>query len=450
MQMKKFFQNNFYLVMSVIAFIAIFTILQKAQLTSGDDIWFQTEAKKYGIAHVGEYLTFRYFNWSGRLPAEFFCVMLLLLPIQIWRFLLTVTIITNTFIITNLIKTMLPGKLSNQNEKILHVLLYGIIILMWFSADITCSGNSFFIKDLDCAVVNSGILWYSGSIYYFFPASILLWCIYFCKVLIAKKKIRTIDWTAIPIFAILVPQVEQTLIAFVFMFLAILIYFMKHKYYKHNRKLFIYFTFFGIFSALMCSLYLFSPGNANRTIIETSLRFPYFGTLDLFEKAGLAFAFGVQSFISSGLSIILIILLLCFLILLKKEHKISVSTIINFVFLLSYKIYLLFSGIKIALVYFNGDHLVYQVKTTFILFICIVQVFWIIWRLCGDEQERFFSAYFLVTIFTLYFLIGFSPTVFASGTRTSFIPLFLLCILTYVLFTKVLMIYNPSQNAEGF
>lgn len=410
----------------------------------GDDLMFKM--KSTGISSF-EFLKMRYETWTGRIPTEFTLISFLKLPIFYWHLLVTVIISLFAWSVSSIFV-----KLFNQNKySYLHLIYYFISIcipgIVWMFSDTVCLAHP---KDLDlaCSVTSSGMFWYSGFFTYFFPITILLVVVALFLKLDEFKGYSKIIMTSLTIIlSIFVTSIEQTAIFFaLFCIVNSMHYFIKHQFTRQSLKSYIISSNFVVyaFACIQSIVFLFAPGNKARLAQEIIDWLPAYRDYTIIDKLVVGTKTMYAYFIIHMLW--LTIFLFCALLLyafLRKKAKCTSISLLGIV--LTIFLVLIVNDKKITAIHYLYDsNIVPAVNTIWsipevLLFVVIMGLLLYLLFCLLKGYQRIFIIFMFCNVFITTILLGFSPTVYASGVRTQYFA--------YILFTIIfIFILLSSAN----
>lgn len=385
LKLKEKFGNN---LPFVVLFIFAFAVHLFLPLNWADDSVFATNAANYTLA--------KFLGNSARPISDTFTFIFAKYHL-LWR-------IFNPFVLTAFslfLARLIPAKVENRLK------------INWFIA--------VSIVYPCMAVVDAGFI--ATTVNYMYPGLCALIILNILKKAINNKKIAFWEYIiSIPLTAYATNM--QQLGAVMFLILVCFsVYFI-------TKKKFILYSFFEsllFLGGIVISLYLNTVGENNRMVREAGRYFPEFPELNIFQKAELGFSSTFYNMIMyphlSYAAFLAFTAFICFCCLKYtdgKTEKIAgflpvAATVVfgalSFVpsFTLGYKPYLLDKAVyKFAVI----PYLIYIPVIAAILFS--------LFKLLG--KTKFFAAFALLFVgLASRMIMGFSPTVWASGQRTFFI-----------------------------
>ncbi len=230
---------------------------------------------------------------------------------------------------------------------------------------------------------------------------------------------------------------EQTAAVFVCMtsIMMILIFINNRSVDKKILGLYI----FGLINAFVMFA---APGNSERAKSELICWYQAFPVYNLFDKIVLGVVHTVKTILHDGIMYFFVMLLMLGFIANKK----SKMDLIAYSFLCFLTLFVYFVTGNLA------DEAVWQIYSIKILFKIALILFWILYFsfylfyiFLEDKFFSVFTMFLFLAIFATGIVIGFSPTIYASGLRVFFISYILLILLSILLINKFLNVYHQSR-----
>lgn len=245
----------------VIFFISML-VIHKAMNVFGDDNFFKTVAHGIGTK---DYLIDRYNNWSSRVVVEGIMINLLQLRYGIWKLMNCVVMLVLSLSISNILGW------SKERE-----CNWGIVFFMW----------TYSFMDMSTAG------WVATMMNYLWPLAFGILTIVGVKRSIKSVKISMMEYVIYIIATIYATNVEQMCIILLPLYLISLIYVINKKKF---RAFLLIENIIGISNLI---LILVSPGNANRNILENGTWCGDFEMLTFIDKIRLGFMDTITSYIA--------------------------------------------------------------------------------------------------------------------------------------------------------
>jgi len=367
----------------------------------GDDLFFSTvlDSSLPKWMALKDFLAWRWETWSSRLLIEGVLVLLAPYP-NVW------------YIFDSLIMTLIPLSLN---------------ILLNTNKNIT---TSWFLCGIMLLLPQRGIIhsagWIATSLNYTWPLAFGLFMLIPAQKILSREHVSPIENILSVLALMYAGNHEQMCLILLAILGALFLYLLL---YRKQFSLFIASELFLLFLNLL--LILLCPGNAQRFSSEVTTWFPSFTQLSLFSKIELGFS-------STGFLLMMqtnwVYLSFCFIlfVLVSSYKKDSFSHCIAFIPLfagmiwgplakdlknyfpriISYRDAMMQQGTidRITFKAFIPDLILIFV------FCCILYSLFICSK---DRQKTSFMLYLLLVSLASRFMMGFSPTVWASGERTS-------------------------------
>lgn len=397
-------------------FICLFFIMlffhTRFNLDFRDDIWFEEKS----TGSFFEFLSTRYEEWTGRLIIEAIMILIHRLPDFVWW-------ISNSFMYVLLAFNIyyLIGK-KNIYWIILTLLLYPIFLL----------GEAGFI---------------ATTLNYLWPLALGLIAFYPIRHIYDGKVEKV--WTyPIYILSLLFACNQEQMCAIIvsFYFIFIIDLFRKKKITK-----FIIISF--IISLASLIFVLTCPGNSLRNIAEVERWYPVYKSFTIIDKVYLGVVTtSLMTVVNKFLPFIFLSILLPIIHFRKKSSNfIKAVSLIPIVLLAIYNNFLgivstYFSGfyelIRGAKYFLEGRPTIdyNEVSTLFSITVSILLIGSLlisIYKVFEKDKEKYLIPLILLAGFASRFILGFSPTIFASGLRTFFIFEISLIIISVYLIDKL-------------
>ena len=389
----------------------------------GDDIVHLQELKQAGS--IFNLLKGRYFTWTGRVFLKFLMYSFLDSNIIIWK-------IINSFMISLLLFGVYEFVSVNNKRSHSYNAHLDIAIMM-----------SIFMLPL--GVLSTSVTWITGSFNYLWPASLGMLVLVFIKKCLYNKQIRHVEFILTifcSFFACNHEQVAAILIGF--SFFAIVFTCLRYK--KINYKLLILFCFVILFS----SFCILAPGNSSRYCLEIERWYPEFGKLSLTYKILQSIYYSLNTFVTiftkytSQINLLMLSISGMIFVLCRNKKLISKISIIPLIYFL---IYMLFHPYIGYFIFDNNLNHIQTVNGVLSLFLAII-IFAIMLTclyFCFDNIEsKCISLVLFLGAILSSFVVGFSPTIFASGARIFFCSFILFIIVFNMLFFETIIKFKDN------
>lgn len=400
--------------LNALPYIFVFTILFLIHLSinfSNDDLWFAKQLNKF--SYIG-YVINRYNTWSSRLIIETLLITLTRNNIIIWK-ILDILI----FLLGISLSIYFVNKKKYNFIKITGCLLF----LLYPLLDMSSAG------------------WVSTTLNY-------LWC--FSLGLLSfipiikferKEKIGKIIYIISTLGLIYATNQEQ---------MCAIIFGLNFVYILHNiinkRKLSRYSIICLIVSAIGLLFILTCPGNENRTLNEISTWYPEFKKYGILQKTFLGVISTFDILLSNKAILLIFVTFLSYGCFIYSKRKISkIISLFNFITVLANTIFFsnfinLFPSVQkiYSILNYHGISN-YPLKYSFITFsLCILFLINMIYMLYVIFHKKDLLPIFIFLAgFCSRFIIGFSPTIYASGSRTAFFMYMSLIIVLLIIIYKL-------------
>lgn len=439
----------------VIFCIAIYLIVFKLGLRAGDDNYFQSLLSQTSLF---SFLLQRYLTWSGRMSIELF-IGLVNFNMPLWR----------------IINSIMAGLLLFGASKYATALIKSDHTRRTINIFLCCSFFLFYPY-----VITSGVFWYTGSFNYLWTTTACLWALLpFYYALIAKEITKNISYVFIFIMTAYACYMEQTLAIIGCLGVVVLIY-LKISNQKIPHVLIAQY----IFALTNIVIYALAPGTRLRAVEELHW-YPDFPMLTLIDKIFQAVNWTNLHILISSNMLFLILSLLIFSVFYFKYGN-------NNYFLCGAFIPLLFSVLRIIpfnillsrvanfqhgltanpypvdstknatidlesalnnLFYLpmnaNPSNLNTSYTSLFPSIICfaiILLVAVLLWFAFTDKGNRFFAVMIYFSAIVSGYILAFSPTIFASGSRVFFVSDVLTLLIIGLLLQELLTISDVLRS----
>lgn len=404
-----------------LVYLFFFIILVIFHLTLKTNVYDDVYFKTFKISELDSFLTMRYNMWSSRVFIDAAMVIFLNLPKILWC------------IVDSLALTIIAWSISYifSNNLLKNKLLSIGIVLIYPFIQMGEAG------------------WYATTINYLWPMACMLIAMLPIKNIIIEKQEKKWMYPIYIIAAIFACNQEQScalMLGFLVLFNFYFIFIKKQK--KILPILLLGIAIASIIFILTC------PGNKIRVLEETKKWFPTFENFTIIHKLFLGFNSGLAIMIfKQNIIFFLFSTILAYLGI--KEEKIFKK--ICFFFPL-----LIILGINVFINYFGGlgtklagitqtfssfaAHMPYvsisSKKNIMILLLTLITISSIIYALYNIYQKepiekRLFVLILFIAGFLSVVILGFTPTIYASGERTyAFLNYIMLMIIFWITYSK--------------
>lgn len=385
----------------VLIYFIFLLLLTHVKPTGGDDVVYQSKIIQMGFL---SWIQDLYLLWSGRIVLTGLLAVFLNLPILLWKLL-------NAFFLTYLVYGI--ECLTFKDMK-LRFLIFAFILL------------------IPAQYMSSSAFWVTGSFNYLWPISSLLFIL-----LRIKDMFLNIDQTnvlfGISLLATLISgnNEQSALVSIVFLSFALVYRWIKYRTFKLKD------IALWVFTLLNFLILMLAPGNFIRYQAEMLLWKSNFEMYNLVDQFMIG-SFATLNVLFNHLQVYLMVL--SFVLILKNVHSKMVNRVFSFVPMLIMLFKLMMDYIikmypyctqcnDIHYIFFNFAKLDLNYNHSIITYIPMivgfVYIFSVVLIVFHDEEWKepaklFYGLIFLASIFS-GIMLGFSPTIEASGSRIYFL-----------------------------
>lgn len=388
-----------------------------------DDITFFSKA--LDNSSLFTFISGRYNTWSSRIIIESFLVIISR-NIYVWRILNSLVIVLLVYSIEELFCY------KKNNINIIMVMLLFFIYPYYQMAE------------AGFAATTLNYLWpLTFLLYSFVPLK---------KIYINKEYNKKLLPLNILSFIFACNQ-EQAVCIAVVVSLLFFIYCLKNKKKDIYPFILLCISFLSLLFILTC------PGNGIRKIAEIENCFPDFVNASFLDKIYLGVISTCSILISNFLILFLFSFLIFFIVLKKSNNKfMKIINIIQFIIVLSLSLYRVYIFLKCdsildaylyGIFYYQseiGNVFNLSISSLFPFVVCLVMVFVYILLLYNIFCEK---SYYLIFILLLgcgtRLLMGFSPTIFDSGSRTMIFLYFSIIVLIIYLIDEFRKLFSSNK-----
>ncbi|MEE3343271.1 MAG: DUF6056 family protein [Bacilli bacterium] len=392
-------------ILYLLLFVGVFILHIFFKFSRDDITYFSKILDKMSLI---SYLDMRYRTWTSRIIIETILVVVTKY-IYLWRIL-------DSFIILLLIYSI--NKLCFKEADKNNILLVLLITFLYPLIDLTGAGFA------------------SCTTNYLWPLSFMLFSFIPYRKYYFKENIDKRMWPLYIMALIYASNQEQC----VFLILAInMIFLVINIKNKNNWK----YPLIGIIIAIVSIIFIITcPGNSLRNISEINTWYPDYVNANIMDKIYLAIVSSVSILISNGIVMCLFSLIL-FIGLVKTKTKIynilfgllllvvmSILFVLRFVSIISNNKYIIFDyTTKVGHVFKNSLNNYIILCLCLLLFICIFYLLYIVLK-----EKSIIPIFIILLGCGTRLIMGFSPTIFASGRRTViFLYFSLIIVIIYLL-----------------
>lgn len=419
-------KKNISLTFAFIIFCLIYIFQLRIHIIPGsDDSWFADISKHQPYL---KWIISRYNTWSGRLFPDSMLYALLNHYVWLWRIVSTLLLFLLPLFIIKIVKKDVAPK----------DLILGIFILGYISND----------------VLNSGFFWITGSINYLWPIALGLVAMYpFAnKIFDYNVKTTPILYTVFLISGFLasISNEQVALCMSAFSLLTILLIFLKRKGFAVHLIPLAFVIIVGT-----CIL-LFAPGNKVRWVAEVSRWFPGYDQLSLLDKAHLGIIWLFQQLFVELRNLILLLSIVTFAIYYKTNDikKIPFYTFSILLFLVIASLLIsktadLFYNFQLINQYQFSHNLIHFWKADWgFVHAIFPYFFWtgfsvlLVYLILAKTKQKTFVFLCLAAALSTFVILFFSPTIYASGTRTLTVG----SVLLSIVIVKLIFEFDLAKN----
>jgi len=407
----------------ILLFIVVFLYFFLEGKPSYDDIWFSEVGSTMSL---NEFIVFRYFNWTTRLIIE--AVMILLLKLQdiVWAILSALMVVLIYYSMQYLL-----WRNTRYKAIISYIGLILMILFVWLSP-----------------LSETG--WYATTLNYLWPMAMFFYSMTLFKDIVNNDKVL-MKKKVCGLLAIIFASNQEQVAALMFGYFVLSMAVYMWKYKKVSGEL----LGLGVAICLMLVFHVTGPGNVHRSISEINSWYPSYNSFSFGDKVFL----GILSTISGIMCRNGAIIFLCTLLMALTVCWGSKCGVINKIIVFIPSLIIIFklvsnkfpsSGIYTRVygaIQLFGDTVqkadLYSVNAliTIIMGVLYFGVYaYSMWLLFG--KRVFFSYIVLSSILCSRIMMGFSPTVFASGDRTF---LFVYIGMVFLLLESVCKVFEEKE-----
>lgn len=389
----------------IILFLSMLVIHMNMQLGTGDDVIFLSYSQESGFSLI-QWLQTRYVTWSSRTLIEALIILMVNLPSVVWRIADTVVIVISVAALTKL--------LMRRKYRIYYSAFFCLLFLMLPYRYMSIAG------------------WIATTLNYMWPLTAGLIALYPIRKIYEGRPIKPAEGILYCACLIFACNSEQMAVVLLLAYAGAAVYFSYKNHspfalFRNCKYLLLQLIF------VICSfIYIFTcPGNSVRIQAESDMWLPEFMDLTFWDKAshGISITidtmFFLQDFVLLAMVAILFILI-CEKSQKRRWHALSALPVIACVIGLAVFFRTEFSGSPDAGETLPQTDIIQQLPLIAVCAVIIIE-FYILFGL--TEGFALSSGMFIAALATQA-MLGFSPTIFASGKRTSWIMcyLFIACI----------------------
>lgn len=387
-KIKKIYKSDNFPIYFYVLIVAMIHITVKLE---GDDVWFSTCCQNTGFL---EYMINRYQEWSSRVIIEIcFVLFCEYLPLYIWK-ILNIGMI---YLFVYSLSTLFIEKDKRKMNTIMCILLLCIPFNI--------------LKETGWVATMNCYLW---------TAATALYSIIPLKKVIKNEKVSVFQIIFSLLTTLYAANQEQAAgLLFIIYSLGIL-YALKIKKIKITKRQMCVFINYAIV-ILWLLVILTCPGNANRKIQEENRWFPGFSDLSLIHKVALGITSMMNYMIEGGRLVFFILIILLAYMIYRDRNKIStVQKILGYspiIFTFLYKY------VYMSLVLTNTNEILQMKAFTIfkvLMYVLILLSIGVSIVVIFKKENCFLPIVIYGCGVVSRMVMSFSPTIYASGERTSF------------------------------
>lgn len=387
-----------------------------------DDPWFSEVLQRTDMI---SFLISRYNEWTSRLLIEGTLIIMVHFE-TVWRICNLILVVLVAIIIS---KIFVKTNIRSTNW---------IITVLMFLYPISQMGATG---------------WIATTLNYFWPLTFGLIAIIPIKKIQNEEKISWVEYVIYSISMIYSINQEQMCL------ILLAVYGVFLTYQIINRKT----CGFAIFSLALCAssliFILTCPGNLARKIAETGKWFPEFANLNLIRKIEMGFSSSLYEFVMKPNFVFIVFCGLLFISVVLKHQKNSYRAIaaIPFVSSIVFGLFgnavgVIFPGIlkiinsmtKIG-TGINFSSVKSWIPDLILLLVCLSIIISLVLAF-EKKSDSLLVIFILILGFGSRMVMSFSPTIWASGTRTFIFMYFSLIIISVILYNNILKNKNIRFN----
>ena len=401
-----------------VVFFIILIIHQLFHFMNDDITYFSKILNEYNIT---DFVSQRYNTWTSRIIIE---VVLINITrnIYVWRIL-------NSLVITLLIYTI--NKIFYNSNQTKYIYISSLIFFLYPYYQMSEAGFA------------------ATTLNYLWPLTFLLYALIPFQNIYKEEAInKKLLPTYIIAFLFACNQEQATCVG-IFTSIVFLIYCIKNKKSIKYPLILLLISIGSLFVILTC------PGNTIRKIAEIKNCYPDYINANILDKIFLGIVSTCSILISNFLIIFLLSSLIFVITFFKGNFKktTKISSAIQFIIISLISIYIIYTvftcnsildAYKYGIFYYHtqiGHVLTFSMKNIFILSLCIgmaLNYCYLIYNLL--KEKSYFPIVTLLVGCATRVMMGFSPTIFASGNRT----------MIFMYFSLLFVILSIWKNYEKF
>ena len=398
-----------------------------SRILGSDDTVFPVQIQPYPT--VFDWVNYRYHNWSGRIFAESFVYIFSPAPLYLWKIVSVFMYALCTGVLFAYSK-LISRNTSNHKD----YLILGLCLLVPYF--------------MDPGVLMGSTLWVTGSMNYFWIATLGLAGFYPILYYVILHRAPRWPLTLVGLISGTIAACSQEQVGLVLVtFTGIFVIYQLYEYSrKHTERFPVYIL---VFLALFAAFFLISvlaPGNDVRVEQETITWLPDFHSVTLFQHINYGYRWLLEGLLNKT-GFLLIGAWVLLLALFAKKPKKDKWDLLIIILLAVSLLFSLAKGHESIAYWFNFyatwkpslpsriNYLAFVPWTTILLATITAPL--ILYRKTSVKKGIVLSLLFCAAIASTA-VITLSPTMYASGIRTLYVPSFVLAIALLVLSIQVI------------
>ena len=404
--------------------IALFYYRNATFTTAGDDEVYRTSIETWGswVNWAKAY----YFGNSGRIIIHSLLIIILNLPVDIFRILSSIMVVVTCMGIYQIINV------RKKSNDLVRFLIISIIFC----------GMFFAINNL------GGIIrWASGALNYLYPVSAMLFVLIPFVMSMNERKIPILYKCISIMFVFLCGNMEQS--SAVVMVLGMLIFiYIRFQRKNYDKADILFLIILWIINLTVFILSYMAPGVEQRYISEM-IRCCGYGMLSIPQKLILGMQiYTLYLYSFRGLIILVIPILASIIISLKQKNKKNLLIAVVNLILCGLQNIIIRKFIDIQFIYpYNKTYVVWLIFTS----ILILMTGYLVIESVEEKSDKYLYGFLFLAAFIAGIIPAFSPTLFVSAARTMYITYIILILIAAKLWTEVFereKPYTQLRNCE--
>jgi len=424
-------RNKYILLVTVFLILFGLIFIYIKRLIGSDDTVFPILIEPYHS--VGSWVTHRYNTWSGRIFSEAFTYTFNVLPMYFWR--LTSLIMYILMALVTFGYYLLIAKHTTHKKNVAMLVLAFILPFI-----------------LDNSVLFTSTFWMTGSMNYSWIVTFGLIAFYPVLYYLIKSTPPKVYISLIGLVSAIIASSSQEQVGLVL--IAMTLMSVAYTYIKNRkeniRKHPIYIIMFNIIYIIGFYISVRAPGNTARLHSETLHWLPDFYDINKLTHAEYAARWVFDSLFNHLGFILILAWIITALLIFAKQKKTKVDYIISFILLFA-SVFSLAKGYENVSYWFQfyatwkptiTSKLFYinLLPWALVIMSTVISPFFVF----GKKPKSMFIAMMYLAALASTALITLSPTVYASGLRTLFVPSVIIMLIAYILIEEL---YEKRKKA---